>query len=108
MDLTFEEPVIGGVIGRSGAVNFGGLSVLPLGGQVCLTPLGPTGAAINAAMNLLAADCGRVARAIVEAAAETSPECRDEIAAQLRAALVAVECGAADHVDDGVSNFFSR
>lgn len=108
MDLTFEEPVVGGVVGRNGAVNFGGLSVLPLGAQVSLTPLGPSGSAINAAMNFLAGDCGKVARAIAEAAAEADPECREEIAAQLRAALVAVECGVAEQVDDGLSNFFSR
>lgn len=108
MDIIFDEPIIGGVTGRSGAVNFAGLSVYPTGLQVSMTPLGPSGATINAAMTLMAGDCGRVARAIAEAAAQADPTLRDELATQLRAALVAIECGAVDRPEDGISSFFRR
>lgn len=108
MEIVFQEPVLQGVTGRNGAANFGGLQVHAFSGMVELTPTAPNGGALNSRMSLMAGDCGKVVRAIAQAAAEADPGVKEELAAQLRAALVAVECGTAAEPDDGVSTFFIR
>lgn len=108
MDVVFQEPVLAGVTGRNGPANFGGLQVQAFSGMVELTPTAPGGAALNSRMSLMASDCGKVVRAIAQAAAEADPGAKEELAAQLRAALVAVECGATAEPDDGISTYFIR
>lgn len=105
VEIKFREPMVHGVIGRNGYAHFGGISIHPTGKTVSLTPTGPSGNPINAGMYLFADECGEVARAIAESAAEADPGSREKIAAQLRAALVTIESRADEPLDDDISSF---
>ena len=107
-EIKFTETVIHGVNGRNGYSHFAGLSVHASGRQVVINPISPNGNNLNAHLNLFGSDGGRVARAIAEESAKASPESREEIAAQLRAALVTIESGADDKLDDDISSFAAR
>lgn len=104
MFITFPETLLHAVTGRNGYLHLSGLDVVPHERKVMVTTVGPKGAQ-NAGMTLMASDCGAVARAIAEAAAQADPGAREEIAAQLRAALVTIETGANEDLDDPVSDF---
>lgn len=105
MAVEFPETILQGVLGRNGYVHFSGLEVHAMDRKVELTPVGPRGDYVKARMTLMASDCGAVARAIAEAAAKADPDVRQEIAAQLRAALVTIETRAGEDLDDVISDF---
>lgn len=105
VDVKFGETVIFGAMGRNGLAHMAGLTVQEFDKKVRIAPLRVDGGVMNASMMLMASDCGRIVRAIAETAVAASPADKEEIAAQLRAALVTIESGAHEALDDTVSSF---
>lgn len=105
MNIIFPETLLNAVVGRNGELHFGGINLLPLEKRVMMTPLGHKGNQLRAGMVFMASDCGEVARALAESAVKADPGVREQVADQLRAALVAIETGANEELDDSFSDF---
>jgi len=106
IEIKFSEPVVSGFEGRNGLADLGGLSVSTYSKAVSLVPLSRSGAQLRGRLQILASDCGEVACAIATEAARNSPELRERIAAQLRAALVTIETAADERPDDTYVSYY--
>lgn len=105
--IEFDDVIETGALGRNGWFRVSGAQVEATREGISIEPITGRGEIGRARIVIPQENAAEVARALIEQAIRSRPDLREAIAAELRAAVIAVEDGIGNGMEDTISTHFA-